>query len=153
MGWLKGVGTASSPSDTRVLQIRTPKTPLSAVDHVEYIALPDQSTATLPFIDANTVNLSNTEMTANGQQRVWIVVDNIVYDCTEFADMHPGGYTVIQSFAGKDCSWQFWRFHNTKIMESKGGPLRIGRTKDVRNPYKEKPRFVGLRKLGNDDWN
>lgn len=35
-----------------------------------------------------------------------IVVDEIVYDCTEFVGKHPGGSHIIKEFGGHDCSWQ-----------------------------------------------
>ncbi|THZ82601.1 hypothetical protein D6C84_05681 [Aureobasidium pullulans] len=108
--------------------------------------LPDNK---LPLIPASTVIDKNSR-----GDRLWIVMDDIIYDCTDFASSHPGGSTVIQSFDGKDCSWQFWRFHTRKHMRDSGRALRIGRTKGVENPYKEPPRYVGLRKIGyiDEDW-
>jgi hypothetical protein len=81
---------------------------------------------------------------------LWIVVDNVVYDCSDFIDEHPGGRQVIASFLGEDCSWQFWRFHGRKVMEKYGLPLRIGRTEGVKNRFEEKAKYVGLRRLGDD---
>ncbi|CAD0092686.1 unnamed protein product [Aureobasidium mustum] len=105
--------------------------------------LPDDQ---LPFIPAHTVlNVSS------GSSRIWIVIDNIVYDCTDFIFDHPGGSTVIKSFVGKDCSWQFWRFHTREHMKEFGRKLRIGRTEGVKNPFKEPARYVGLRRLGEVD--
>jgi cytochrome b involved in lipid metabolism len=100
----------------------------------------------LPFIPSTTVLKA-----AKILHRVWIVVDNIVYDCTTFLHEHPGGNTVIESFAGQDCSWQFWRFHNRQHMRDSGLGLRVGRTEGVKNLFAERARFVGLRKL--DVWN
>ncbi len=34
----------------------------------------------------------------------WIVVDDIVYDCTFFILDHPGGEQIILSFVGENCS-------------------------------------------------
>lgn len=101
----------------------------------------------LPFIPGSTVRDAKTS-----SDRLWIVIENIVYDCTEFVHVHPGGSTVIESFNGEDCSWQFWRFHNRTNMDVDGRPLRIGRTAGVENRFKEKPRFLGLRRLGADDF-
>lgn len=100
----------------------------------------------LPFIPSATVRSA-----AKLLSRTWIVVDDIVYDCTEFALEHPGGETVIGSFKGQDCSWQFWRFHNAAHMRDSGSPLRVGRTKGVENRFVERPRFVGLRRWG-EEW-
>jgi cytochrome b involved in lipid metabolism len=81
-----------------------------------------------------------------------IVVDHIIYDCTNFLKDHPGGEHVIKSFGGAECSWQFWRFHGRKEMEEDGKPLRIGRTEGLKNKYPEPMRYVGLRSRGDDEW-
>lgn len=84
-------------------------------------------------------------------RELWIVVDSIVYDCSDFIFEHPGGMQVILSFVGEDCSWQFWRFHSQNEMNQYARALRIGRTIGIRNKFTELPRYVGLKKLG-DDW-
>jgi cytochrome b involved in lipid metabolism len=81
-----------------------------------------------------------------------IVVDGIVYDCAEFIEEHPGGKQIIDSFAGAECSWQFWRFHGKKEMDEFGRSLRVGRTKGMVNRFKEPVKYVGLRRLGGDSW-
>lgn len=92
----------------------------------------------------------------NGEacEKLWIVVDKIVYDCSEFVVEHPGGDEVIRSFGGRDCSWQFWRFHGPKDMEEWGAPLRIAKCEEATNPYREPNRWVGLKRLAtrDDDW-
>lgn len=74
----------------------------------------------------------------------WIVVDNIVYDCTDFILEHPGGEQVILSFVGEDCTWQFRRFHSRRILEEIARPLRIGRTEGIKNRFKEPKRLSRL---------
>lgn len=98
----------------------------------------------LPFISAGVVRDQRNRL-LQGQGRAWIVVDNIVYDCTDFVQDHPGGDTVIRSFVGEDCTWQFWRFHSKETMEQWGRALRVGRTEGVENRFSEPPRFFGLR--------
>lgn len=83
---------------------------------------------------------------------LWIVVENVVYDCSNFVYDHPGGMQVILSFVGEDCTWQFWRFHSRNIMHQYGRGLRIGRTADVQNRFEEPSKYVGLRRLGHDDY-
>lgn len=95
----------------------------------------------LPFIKESTVSQ------ATDSNLLWLVVGSIVYDCTHFAAEHPGGSDILQPFRGTDCSWQFWRFHSKDEMQEFGRPLRIGITKGVKNRFKERPRFVGLRKF------
>lgn len=121
------------------------------IDHVEYVeeihlAYPIQDSSVpdgdLPFIPATVVRDQKSSL-SQVQGRAWIVVDNIVYDCTKFINGHPGGETVIRSFVGEDCSWQFWRFHDKAIMEQWGRPLRVGRTEGIRNRFKEIPKYFG----------
>lgn len=111
--------------------------------------IPDEK---LPYISPDQVRKQRSEDPAYGEKRLWIVVDNVIYDCTDFISEHPGGDTVIQSFIGEDCSWQFWRFHSDSIMREFGRPLRIGRTEGVKNRFIEPPRYFGLSKLGHDNW-
>ncbi|KAL5357073.1 cytochrome b5-like heme/steroid binding domain-containing protein [Aspergillus floccosus] len=106
--------------------------------------VPDEA---LPFIPPAVVRAKQQSHNAIEQDRAWIVVDNIVYDCTDYIHEHPGGTTVIRSFLGQDCSWQFWRFHSISIMGHFGRPLRIGRTEGVENRFKEPPRYIGLSRL------
>lgn len=123
------VAEASFVEDIATLRLNTP-TPN-----------PTSDTTSLPFISPQRVSA------ARDSRLLWIVIDNIVYDCTEFASAHPGGADVIESFSGSDCSWQFWRFHAGDEMREFGEPLRIGYTKGVANKFKERPRFVGLRTI------
>jgi cytochrome b involved in lipid metabolism len=113
----------------------------------------------LPYIDSSIVSLVEkhwnkaTSGPAIEQLPVWIVIDNIVYDCTSFQHSHPGGPVVIRSFVGQDCSWQFWRFHGKEHMMKFGRPLRIGKTSGIRNRFVEPPMYVGLSSgLGDDEW-
>jgi cytochrome b involved in lipid metabolism len=102
--------------------------------------------ADLPFIASTVVS------EAQHSGFTWLVIDNIVYDCTSFVAEHPGGSKVIEAFRGQDCSWQFWRFHGDKEMRESGRPLRIGRTKGVKNRFTEPAKFVGLRRFWQSDW-
>lgn len=87
-----------------------------------------------------------------------LVIDRIVYDCSNFVASHPGGDTVIKSFAGKDCSCelpvalvafdgldaeqrrisgQFYKVHGTKKNRQWLPTLRVGTTQGVQNPFPE----------------
>ncbi|KAF3386365.1 hypothetical protein F1880_001396 [Penicillium rolfsii] len=70
-----------------------------------------------------------------------IVIDDIVYDLTKFAERHPGGQMPLRNFGGKSCScrlpWQFHQIHGKHILERHGPELRIGKTCNVPNPFKE----------------
>lgn len=74
--------------------------------HISRDAFPQRPirelTGSIPFIPAETVRLVRQQTGC-----LWIVIDNVVFDCTDFVNKHPGGATVIESFNGEDCSWQF----------------------------------------------
>lgn len=169
MGWLQIARALTSQSAEAPIHISSLKEP--SVQHVESVNVPYSpqykfaSTSTsndkLPFISAAEVAekrrpgaLSSSLQGTSASDALWIVVDNVVYDCTSFIHEHPGGIQVVLSFIGEDCSWQFWRFHGKQHMEEYGRPLRIGRTEGVGNRFPEPTRFVGLRRFGSasDDW-
>jgi cytochrome b involved in lipid metabolism len=154
MGWLQLHRHQTDPSvlNTSALQkdctsthVGTNQNDTSLPLSYPFIAshVPDDQ---LPFIPTTSV----LHVTSNGHRR-WLIIDDTIYDCTDFISEHPGGKVVIDSFVGKDCSWQFWRFHTREHMEIYGNGLRVGRTKGVENPYKEPARYVGLRGLGTKD--
>ncbi|KAL4969952.1 cytochrome b5-like heme/steroid binding domain-containing protein [Aspergillus stella-maris] len=135
---------------------------------------PSTPDSDLPFIDPSIVTLvekawkenktsptversvptSPKEPTSDSEAQIpaWIIINNIIYDCTAFQSQHPGGSAVIRNFVGQDCTWQFWRFHSQHQLGEFGGLLRVGRTRGVLNRYKEVPRFVGVSTGDDDDW-
>ena len=48
----------------------------------------------------------HTQTASDGQ---YIIVDDIVYDVTNFIDEHPGGAKILKRVCGKDASKQFWK--------------------------------------------
>ena len=128
-----------APSTTKVK-------PRPRTRHFANIKTPDNE---LPYISSDEVKAKRGN--SDNATQTWIVIDDIVYDCSEFCETHPGGYTVITSFNGSDCSWQFWRFHDKQNLKDFGTSLRIGRTTKVGNLFKEPARFLGLRRLGGDE--
>lgn len=55
----------------------------------------------------------------------WIVVKKQVYDCTTYLKKHPGGETMIMSYAGQDCSKDFESIHSPEAWKLLEG-FRIG---------------------------
>lgn len=56
----------------------------------------------------------------NEEHDVWIVVNNKVYDCTEYLELHPGGVESITINAGADATEDFVAIHSmkaTKMLE------------------------------------
>jgi cytochrome b involved in lipid metabolism len=155
MGWFK----ISAHTAAQSQQASSQEDLKTTTQHIETVialipspSFPHQPVAapneTLPYICP--AEIARHTSKANGG--LWIVVDNIVYDCTEFALEHPGGEGVIHSFGGQECSWQFWRFHGKREMEHFGKELRIGRTEGLRNRFKEPVRWVGLMSRSMDEW-
>lgn len=102
----------------------------------------------LPFIAASDIAAATII-----RERCRLLIVDIVYDCTNFAEEHPCGTTILEDFKGTDCTWQFWRFHSIKNLQTTGRGLRIGRTAGVRNKYQRRPRYVGLARLDSaQDW-
>ncbi|KAL1962365.1 hypothetical protein VTN77DRAFT_9778 [Rasamsonia byssochlamydoides] len=108
-----------------------------AIDDTEYPILPrDVAKEALPFIDATEVRKRD----GKNHSRLWIVIDDIVYDCSSFVHKHPGGEMPIRNFAGKSCSWQFHRVHGSGHLKMYAEAFRVGRTEGVENPYPEPER-------------
>ncbi|KAL9116718.1 MAG: hypothetical protein Q9187_006753, partial [Circinaria calcarea] len=62
---------------------------------------------------------------------LWIIVDEDVYDLTQFQTEHPGKSQLpttclLQRVAGKDASKQFWKYHNESILKKYKGQLQVG---------------------------
>ena len=95
----------------------------------------------LPFIPTSEVVAQREK---GDEAKLWLVVNNFVFDCSEFVHIHPGGEMVIKSLQGWDSSWQFWRFHKLEHLENFGKGLVIGRTENVENKYSERSKYIGL---------
>ncbi|GAA5969725.1 hypothetical protein JCM11641_008019 [Rhodosporidiobolus odoratus] len=59
-------------------------------------------------------------------ESAWLIVENQVYDVTEFLDDHPGGRKVLLNQCGKDATEKFWQFHSKKVLEKTAKPYLIG---------------------------
>ncbi|PSS27564.1 hypothetical protein M430DRAFT_94289 [Amorphotheca resinae ATCC 22711] len=57
---------------------------------------------------------------------LYIIIDDGVYDVTNFVDEHPGGAKILKRVAGKDATKQFWKYHNEGVLKKYGGKLRVG---------------------------
>lgn len=66
--------------------------------------------ATPPATMATTKQFTRKEVEALKQQNkrdTVFIIDNLVYDVTQFLDEHPGGHEVLQNAAGGDASEDF----------------------------------------------
>ena len=60
---------------------------------------------------------------ANGY---WLIVENDVYDVTNFLEEHPGGAKILKRFAGKNATKAFWKYHNESVLKKYGDKYKIG---------------------------
>jgi len=53
----------------------------------------------------------------NAKDDIWVAIDGVVYDLTEFAHEHPSGFQSIYDLAGKDGTEAFAAVHNAGMLE------------------------------------
>ncbi|TPX62529.1 hypothetical protein PhCBS80983_g00251 [Powellomyces hirtus] len=63
----------------------------------------------------------------NKEGDLWIIIDGVVYDLTNFADLHPGGLTVLLDVAGQDATQEFYGLHRQSVLTRLGPKYEIGR--------------------------
>ncbi|GAA5931973.1 cytochrome b5-like heme/steroid binding domain-containing protein [Sporobolomyces koalae] len=56
----------------------------------------------------------------------WVIIENNVYDVTEFLDTHPGGAKVLLKNCGQDATENFWQFHPRKVLDKTAKQFLIG---------------------------
>ncbi|KAK2917775.1 acyl-CoA 6-desaturase [Channa argus] len=57
----------------------------------------------------------------------WVVIDRKVYNVTQWAKRHPGGFRVLSHYAGEDATEAFTAFHiNPKFVQKYMKPLLVG---------------------------
>jgi len=72
-----------------------------------------------PKGDKKTFTMAEVEK-HNTEEDVWIVVNDKVYDCTDYLELHPGGIDSIIINAGEDATEDFVAIHSmkaTKMLE------------------------------------
>ena len=64
--------------------------------------------------------------THNTQDDAWLVIDNNVYDITNFLINHPGGKAILLQLAGTDATDYFHELHRPSILEEYAENFKIG---------------------------
>lgn len=86
-----------------------------------------QNTADLPLV---TLKQFLTNDGSDGR-RLWILIDTIVFDVTEYLSKHPGGRAPLLKEAGRDSTLQFYQHHgrkgNTRPLFNRLKTLVVGR--------------------------
>lgn len=54
-----------------------------------------------------------------------MIINDNVYDVTEFLKKHPGGAKIILAHAGRDATKAFESFHQAEIIDQNLGPEYI----------------------------
>eukprot|EP00933_Yihiella_yeosuensis_P034296 TRINITY_DN27795_c0_g2_i1.p1 TRINITY_DN27795_c0_g2~~TRINITY_DN27795_c0_g2_i1.p1 ORF type:complete len:546 (-),score=114.75 TRINITY_DN27795_c0_g2_i1:110-1660(-) len=82
---------------------------------------------------------------------LWMAINGHVYDVSKFAKMHPGGPKILEQYAGKDVTEDFYEFHRHTVLD-KYERLRVGQlegSKEVdvadhsKVPFADLPAFQG----------
>eukprot|EP00808_Paulinella_micropora_P030361 g22591.t1 len=61
---------------------------------------------------------------------LWLVYDDMVFDVTKFATSHPGGWRLLERFAGKDATDEIRQMHPDWVLEQKLPFFYKGRVSD-----------------------
>ena len=59
----------------------------------------------------------------------WIIINDSIYDVTQFMNEHPGGKKVILRVGGKDATEQFNQLHQSNVLTKVAEKYKIGNLK------------------------
>ncbi|KAF4723579.1 hypothetical protein FOZ63_006648, partial [Perkinsus olseni] len=62
----------------------------------------------------------------NSKKDCWVIVNGVVYNLTDWLPLHPGGETVILTYAGKDASDEWNMIHPADTIEKYGKKYELG---------------------------
>ena len=65
----------------------------------------------------------------NNSKSCWIIINDSVYDITEFLSLHPGGKMILISIEVK-MPESFEMFHRESVLFKHGEKYKIGKLKD-----------------------
>ena len=86
--------------------------------------------------------ISITELSEhNNPSSAWLLINDKIYDVTEFADQHPGGRGIIDEYLGQDASKAYNEVHSPSLAERQLGAEGVVGILDestVTNEWKQK---------------
>ena len=59
------------------------------------------------------------------KEDAWVIINENVYDITEFLDIHPGG-NIISNFIGQDITDFFYELHQISVLTDTAEKYKIG---------------------------
>ncbi len=62
----------------------------------------------------------------NKDDDLWIIIDEYVYDVTEWLNFHPGGRDILIFLAGKDATEHFKEIGHSQYAQEKMKQFRVG---------------------------
>lgn len=61
--------------------------------------------------------ISTTELAKHASPKdAWIVVNNVIWDVTEFAPKHPGGSEIVNQYLGQDATAAYNEVHGPSLV-------------------------------------
>ena len=75
---------------------------------------------------SKTISAAEVASHNSADKGMYIIVDDSVYDVTNFVDEHPGGAKILKRVAGIDATKQFWKYHNESVLKKYSPKLKIG---------------------------
>ncbi|KAI1497863.1 hypothetical protein F5X99DRAFT_432584 [Biscogniauxia marginata] len=64
----------------------------------------------------------------NPENGVYVAIDGFVYNMNGYLDFHPGGWRILQQWAGRDATEEFYKYHrHGLLMEEDYISLKIGK--------------------------
>jgi sulfite reductase alpha subunit-like flavoprotein len=82
--------------------------------------------------EARWISTSEVAQRNNAKAGYWLILDQVVYDLTEFAELHPGGRSIVHAYAGIDAGHGYARAHSRQPdVDAMREMYRIGRIRSL----------------------
>jgi sulfite reductase (NADPH) flavoprotein alpha-component len=86
-----------------------------------------------PIVDESRwISISEVAQRNNPKAGYWLILDQVVYDMSEFAELHPGGRSILHAYAGIDAGHGYARAHAQQPdVDAMREMYRIGRIRPL----------------------